>query len=88
MNMSETAARTIQIIADYLGVDPADIAVEASFADDLEMDSLAKMELVIAFEEAFSIEVSDDMLDQILTVGDAINVIETAQGQLNPVNTP
>jgi acyl carrier protein len=86
--MSETAERAKQIIANYLEVDAAEIAVDASFAEDLEMDSLAKMELVIAFEEEFSIELSDDTLDQILTVGDAINFIETAQGQLRPVATP
>ncbi|MET0358219.1 MAG: acyl carrier protein [Pararhizobium sp.] len=83
--MSETAERTKKIIADYLEVDPSEVTGEACLAEDLELDSLSKMELVIAFEEAFSIEVTDDTLDQILTVQDAINFIETARAEARPI---
>ena len=87
MSMSEIAERTTQIIAEYLDVDPAEVTGESSFAEDFDLDSLAKMELVIAFEEAFSIEVGDDALDSILTVQDAISVIEAARSELPTLTT-
>jgi acyl carrier protein len=79
--MSDTAERTVRIIADYLETDPAEIPRTASFAEDFEMDSLAKMELIIAFEEAFAIEVTDDGLEMITTVQDAIDMIETMRAE-------
>ncbi|WJH40037.1 acyl carrier protein [Aliirhizobium terrae] len=85
--MSETAERTKKIIADYLDIDPVELKDETSFSEDLDLDSLAKMELIIAFEEAFSIDVPDDTLDTILTVQDAIGAIETARSDISSVAT-
>jgi acyl carrier protein len=82
--MSDTAKRTVQIIADYLDKDPAEITGTSSFSDDFDMDSLAKMELIVAFEEAFAIEVADDRLEMIMTVQDAIDVIETVRAERAP----
>jgi acyl carrier protein len=83
--MSETAERTKKIIGEYLDIDPLSLTGETSFSEDLDLDSLAKMELIIAFEEAFSVDVPDDTLDKILTVQDAIGVIEAARPEISSV---
>ena len=66
-----------KMVADHLGVDEAKVTEEANFIDDLGADSLDTVELVMAFEEEFGSEISDNEAEKILTVGDAIKFIET-----------
>ncbi|MDD5255538.1 MAG: acyl carrier protein [Candidatus Omnitrophica bacterium] len=65
------------IIAEQLGVKPEEVVPEASFIDDLGADSLDTVELVMALEEEFGIEIPDEDAEKITTVGDAIKYIET-----------
>jgi len=64
------------LISDKLGVDEDDIAMETSFADDLEADSIALFELVMAIEEEFDIEIDDESIEKISTVGDIVRYLE------------
>ena len=66
-----------KIVVDHLGVDEQKVTDEASFIDDLGADSLDTVELVMAFEEEFGSEISDNEAEKILTVGDAVKFIET-----------
>lgn len=69
--------RVRKIIVEQLEVAPDKVKPEASFADDLKADSLAVVELVLALEEAFKIEIPDEDTEKIKTVGDAINYIKS-----------
>jgi acyl carrier protein len=73
---AEIEAKVIKIVADQLNVDESEINSDSSFVDDLGADSLDTVELVMAFEEEFGIEIPDDAAESIATVGDAINFIE------------
>ena len=64
-----------QIIVEQLGVDEAEVTPSASFVDDLGADSLDTVELVMAFEEAFDIEIPDEDAEKIKTVQDAVDYI-------------
>jgi len=64
------------IIAEQLGVKPEEVTTEASFVDDLGADSLDTVELVMAFEEEFSIEIPDEDAEKITTVGEAVKYID------------
>ena len=76
--MSKDVAATVKkIVVDHLGVEENKVTDEASFIDDLGADSLDTVELVMAFEEEFGSEISDNEAEKILTVGDAIKFIET-----------
>ena len=76
--MSEVAEKVKKIIAEHLGIDDMEkITEDAKFIDDLGADSLDTVELVMAFEEAFDVEIPDDKAETILTVGDAISHLET-----------
>jgi len=76
--MSKDVAGTVKrIVVDHLGVDEQKVTDEASFIDDLGADSLDTVELVMAFEEEFGSEISDNEAEKILTVGDAIKFIES-----------
>ena len=66
-----------KMVAEHLGVDEAKVTEEANFIDDLGADSLDTVELVMAFEEEFGSEISDSEAEKILTVGDAIKLIES-----------
>ncbi len=77
--MSDTATKVKKIVEDHLGVEAAKIVEGASFIDDLGADSLDTVELIMAFEEEFEIEISDEVADQIITVGDAIKLIEKSK---------
>jgi acyl carrier protein len=66
-----------KIIVDQLGVDESEVTLEASFVDDLGADSLDTVELVMALEEEFGIEISDEDAEKIITIGDAIKYIES-----------
>ena len=65
-----------QIIVEQLGVDEGEVTTSASFVDDLGADSLDTVELVMAFEESFDIEIPDDDAEKIKTVKDAVEYIE------------
>ena len=77
--MSDVADRVKKIVIEYLGVDAGKVSEAASFIDDLGADSLDTVELVMAFEEEFGVEIPDDAAETILTVGDAVKFIEKAQ---------
>src|SRR5436190_22750651 len=74
--MSDVAGRVKKIVVEHLGVDEGKAVPEASFIDDLGADSLDTVELVMAFEEEFNIEIPDDAAEKILTLQDAINYIK------------
>ena len=73
-------AKVKEIIAKQLGVDMEKVTPEASFIDDLGADSLDTVELVMAFEEAFNIEIPDEDAEKILKVKDAVKYIEDKSG--------
>jgi acyl carrier protein len=76
--MSEVADKVKKIIAEHLGIDDmGKITNDAKFIDDLGADSLDTVELVMAFEEAFDVEIPDEKAEKILTVGDAISHLES-----------
>jgi acyl carrier protein len=77
--MSEVADRVKKIVVEHLGVEEAKVTLEASFIDDLGADSLDTVELVMAFEEAFDVEIPEDAAEKITTVGDAVEYIEKKQ---------
>jgi acyl carrier protein len=78
--MSGTVAERVKkIVVDHLGVDDAKVTESASFIDDLGADSLDTVELVMAFEEEFGVEIPDDAAEKITTVKDAIAYIEQHQ---------
>ena len=74
--MSDIGDRVKKIVVEHLGVDADKVVEGASFIDDLGADSLDTVELVMAFEEEFNIEIPDDAAEKIQTVGDAINFIK------------
>ena len=73
--MASVEERVKQIIVEQLGVDEAEVTPNASFVDDLGADSLDTVELVMAFEEAFEIEIPDEDAEKIRTVKDAVEYI-------------
>ena len=76
--MSDVAEKVKKIIAEPLGIDDMEkITEDAKFIDDLGADSLDTVELVMAFEEAFDVEIPDEKAETILTVGDAISHLES-----------
>ncbi len=74
--MSVDFEKVKKIIVDRLGVDESEVTMEASFVDDLGADSLDTLELVMALEEEFGIEIPDEDAEKIATVGDAIKYIQ------------
>ena len=77
--MSDIADRVRKIVVEHLGADADKVVENASFIDDLGADSLDTVELVMAFEEEFGIEIPDDAAEQIQTFGDAVRFITEAQ---------
>ncbi|HEY6874108.1 MAG TPA: acyl carrier protein [Geobacteraceae bacterium] len=73
--MSSIEKRVKEIVAEQLGVDESQVTNEASFMDDLGADSLDTVELVMALEEEFDIEISDENAEKIQTVQDAIDYL-------------
>ena len=76
--MSDTAERVKKIVVEHLGVEADKVTEGASFIDDLGADSLDTVELVMAFEEEFGVEIPDYAAETILTVGDAVKYIDKA----------
>ena len=74
--MASVEERVKQIIVEQLGVDEGQVDPSASFVDDLGADSLDIVELVMAFEEAFDLDIPDEEAEKIKTVGDAVNRID------------
>lgn len=74
--MSDVAERVKKIVVEHLGVDADKVKAEASFIDDLGADSLDTVELVMAFEEEFGVEVPDEEAEKLQTVGDVVKYIE------------
>ena len=77
--MSDITDRVKKIVVEHLNVDEEKVVNEASFIDDLGADSLDTVELVMAFEEEFNIEIPDDVAEKITTIKDAIEHIEKSQ---------
>ncbi|MCC7451338.1 MAG: acyl carrier protein [Anaerolineae bacterium] len=75
--MASTEERVRDIVVDLLGVDAARVTPEARFREDLEADSLDLVELIMAIEEEFGGEISDEEAQKITTVGEAVNYIDT-----------
>ena len=78
-DMSDIAARVKKIVVEHLGVEPEKVIDTANFIDDLGADSLDTVELVMAFEEEFGVEIPDDAAEGIVTVGDAVRFVEKAK---------
>jgi acyl carrier protein len=73
--MAPVSEKVKQIVSEQLGVDEGEVTPSASFVDDLGADSLDQVELVMAFEEAFDLEIPDEEAEKIRTVQDAIDYI-------------
>jgi acyl carrier protein len=78
--MSDIKDQVVEIICEQLDVKPDDCGEAKSFTDDLQADSLAIVELVLALEEKFDVKIPDDDVDKIKTVGDAINYVKQHAG--------
>ena len=76
--MSDISDRVKKIVVEHLGVEEDKVVDNASFIDDLSADSLDTVELVMAFEEEFGIEIPDDAAEAIQTFSDAVNFINEA----------
>ncbi len=74
--MSDVKQKVIDIVIEHLGVEADKVTESATFIDDLGADSLDTVELVMAFEEAFGVEIPDDAAEKIQSVKDAIDYIE------------
>ena len=74
--MSEIKDKVTKIIVDKLGVDEADVTLEASFTNDLGADSLDTVELIMEFEKEFNLSIPDEQAETIATVGDAVTYLE------------
>jgi acyl carrier protein len=80
MSQDDIFSKVQQIVAEQLSVDAADVKPESSFQNDLGADSLDTVELVMALEEAFEIEIPDEAAEGIATVQDAVNFINEKKG--------
>lgn len=76
MTDQEIQEKVIEITADQLGIDQDTITLESKFRDDLEADSLDLVELIMAFEEEFGSEISDEDAQKITTVGEAVQYVK------------
>lgn len=79
--MADVEARVKEIIVEQLGVDPVEVTHNASFVNDLGADSLDTVELVMALEEEFGMEIPDEEAEKIQTVGNAVDYIKNHKQQ-------
>ena len=77
--MSDISSRVKAIIVDKLGVDENEVDPEASFTNDLGADSLDTVELIMEFEKEFDIQIPDDQAENIVSVGQAIEIIQKSK---------
>ncbi|MBU2511460.1 acyl carrier protein [bacterium] len=80
VDRNETKTKVIAIIVEQLGIEEAEVKEESNFIDDLGADSLDTVELVMAFEEEFDLEIPDEEAEKITTVKEAIDHITAALG--------
>ncbi len=80
VDRNETKTKVIAIIVEQLGIEEAEVKEESNFIDDLGADSLDTVELVMAFEEEFDLEIPDEEAEKITTVKEAIDHISAALG--------
>lgn len=76
---SAVETKVKEIVCEQLGVSEGDVTLDASFLEDLGADSLDIVELVMALEEAYDVEISDDQVEKIRTVQDVVSYIERSQ---------
>lgn len=74
--MPSVEEKVSQIVIEQLGVEPSEVTPEASFVDDLGADSLDRVDLVMAFEESFGLEIPDEDAEKIVTVENAVEYIQ------------
>jgi len=79
--MSDVAERVKKIVVEHLGVDEAKVTENASFIDDLGADSLDTVELVMAFEKEFDIDIPDEEAEKLRTVGQALQYLHEKMGK-------
>ncbi|HEY5684503.1 MAG TPA: acyl carrier protein [Acidimicrobiia bacterium] len=77
MDRSELASRLTQVLVDELGLDAGKITEEANFEEDLEVDSLGVVELLMALEDEFGVKIPDEDAENIHTVGQAIDLVQS-----------
>ena len=80
MSQEEILQKVCSIVSEQLSVESAEVKPDSNFQNDLGADSLDTVELVMALEEAFDIEIPDEAAESIATVGDAVKFIEEKQG--------
>ena len=76
----EIVSGLAEILEEVAGVNPDDVAEDKSFTEDLDVDSLSMVEVVVAAEERFEVKIPDETVQDLKTVGDAVNYIVNAQG--------
>ena len=75
----EVLAGLAELVTDETGIDSSEVAMEKSFTDDLDVDSLSMVEVVVAAEEKFGVKIPDDEVPNLKTVGDAVSYIVKSQ---------
>ena len=80
LSEQEVLAGLAEIVVEETGVDAADVQVDKSFTDDLDIDSLSMMTIVTLAEEKFDVRIPDEEVKNLVTVGDAVSYITSAQG--------
>jgi acyl carrier protein len=81
MDRAELEERLTELLVNELGLDREQITMEASFQEDLEVDSLGVVELLMALEDEFGVKIPDEEAEQITTVGEAVELVEAKLGE-------
>nr|WP_076388661.1 acyl carrier protein [Vaginimicrobium propionicum] len=84
-NKEEILAKLAETVNEVSGIDPAEVTLDKSFSGDLDVDSLTMVEIIVAAEEEFDVEIPDEKAKDLKTVGDAVNYIENAQNNQGDV---
>ncbi|MCX6496939.1 MAG: acyl carrier protein [Rhodoluna sp.] len=80
LSQNEVLAGLAEIVNEETGIDTDSVKMEKSFTNDLDIDSISMMTIVVNAEEKFSVKIPDEEVKNLLTVGDAVNFITSAQG--------